>query len=332
MSSKKKRTKSRVAGQPSPAAEPVPSSPTNESNRIPWPKLLAVAEPLSIVSLYLFLLNLSWLRWMDPQIDFPRDLYFAWRMAEGDLLYKQLANWYGPLAQLVQGAAFRLFGVGIDTMIWTNIALTAVVVFLVRDIFRTLGNRLSGWLAAVVFLGVFAFGHYATLANFNFLAPYVAQSTYSFAGLLLVLWGLVHHLKSERPAWLAVAGLGLAVAYLDKPEALLAALSSLGVYFIVRIIHAARGQPSVVDWRGAGRWARTAATWLSGGFFSLWLPVFLYFLFRGSFGTKLRSLLFTHQCGAVFGKWLLMASLKAWAKNRWNPARAPSRLIPVTLA
>jgi len=152
---------------------------------------------------------------------------------------------------------------------------------MLRNIFRALGNRLSGWLAVVVFLGVFAFAHYDRIANYNFLAPYVAQSTYSFAGLIMVLWALVHHLKSERKFWLGVAGLGLAVAYLDKPEALLAALGSLGVYILVRFIRAARQQPPVVDWRPGGRWAGSAMIWLSGGFFSLWLPVFIYFLVRG---------------------------------------------------
>jgi len=243
--------------------------------------LLSVAEPLSIALLYIYLLSKSWLRWMDPMVDFPRDLYLAWRVSEGDLLYQRVANWYGPLAQLAQAAAFRVFGVGIDTIVWTNVVLTAAVIFLLRDIFRTMGNRLSGWLAAVVFLGVFAFGHYTLLANYNFLAPYVAQSTYSFAGLVILLWSLVHHLKSNRSWWLSGAGLGLAVAYLDKPEALLAALGSVGVYFSVRFIHAARRQTPKTDWRSAMQWLVPATGWLAGGFFSLWLPVFIYFGIRG---------------------------------------------------
>ena len=248
---------------------------------ISWAKVTAVVEPLSILGLYVYLLAHSWLRWIDPLVDFPKDLYFAWRIAEGDLMYQQLANWYGPLAQLVQGAAFRLFGVGVDTMIWSNIVLTTGVVFLLRDIFGTLGNRLTGWLSAVVFLGVFAFGHYIHPAEFNFFAPYAAASTYSFAGLLVVLWGLLHHLKSECRGWLALAGLGLAITYLDKPEALLAALGSLAIYFLACIIRTARAQPPAVDWRGATRWSGMAMVGLAGGFFGLWLPIFIYFWLRG---------------------------------------------------
>jgi len=258
-------------------------------NPIPWKRILAVVEPLSVFLLYVYLLNVSWLRWMDALVDFPRDLYFAWRVSVGDMMYKQLANWYGPLAQLAQGAAFHIFGVGIDTMIWTNIGLTALVAVLLRDIFRTLGNQWSGWLVTVVFLSVFAFGHYAVMANFNFLAPYVAQTTYSFAGLVLVLWALTHHLQSNRTWWLGLAGLGLAVAYLDKPEALLAAVGSLGIYYTVRIIQIVRKQPPVWDWYGAVCWGRTAVMWLAGGFLSLWLPVFFYFLFRGGLRYAIRA-------------------------------------------
>jgi len=279
--SKKKRAKFREVNGPSPVTARAAVTLSEPAKLGLLSGTIAVAEPLSLVLFYAFLLSRSWLRWMDPMIDFPRDLYLAWRVSEGDLLYEKVANWYGPLAQLVQAAAFRLFGVGIDTIVWTNIVLTAVVVILLRDIFRTLGNRLSGWLAAVVFLGVFAFGHYTAMANYNFLAPYVAQSTYSFAGLVVVLWGLVHHLKSERPVWLGVAGLGLAVAYLDKPEALLAALGSLGIYFAVHFIREARMPVPAVDWPAAVRWVRPASSWLAGGFFSLWLPVFIYFLARG---------------------------------------------------
>jgi hypothetical protein len=280
--SKKKRVRPRaVTPATDPSSVPVASDQPGLFN---WPRVLATAEPLSLVVFFVYLLAHSWLRWMDPLIDFPRDLYLSWRVSEGEMLYQQLANWYGPLSQLVQAAAFRVFGVGIDTVIWTNIALTAAVVFLLRDIFFSLGNRLSGWLAAMVFVGVFAVGNYSQIANYNFIAPYVSQSTYCFAGLVVVLWGLVHHLKSERPGWLGAAGFGLAVAYLNKPEALLAAAGSLAVYFTVRVIRAARSQPPKSDWRAAARWVGPASIWLAGGFFSLWLPVFLYFLVRGGLG------------------------------------------------
>lgn len=154
-----------------------------------WGNILLVAEPLSVAAVFVYMLWRSWLRWLDPLIDFPDTLYFAWRLSEGDLLYKNLATWYGPLPHLVEAAGFRLFGVGLDTVVWMNIALTVGVLLLVRNLVGALGNRLTVWLSSVVFVVVFAFNHDTVAGNFNFITPYAAQATYGFAGLLLVLWG-----------------------------------------------------------------------------------------------------------------------------------------------
>jgi len=45
----------------------------------PFKLVLALADPLSLTLLFIYMLSQSWLRWMDPLIDFPRSLYAAWR-------------------------------------------------------------------------------------------------------------------------------------------------------------------------------------------------------------------------------------------------------------
>jgi len=243
-------------------------------NRKKWlGALLTVLEPLSVVALFIYLLWKTWLRWGDPLVDFPRDLYIAWRVSEGDLLYQKISNWYGPLSNLLQGAAFKIFGVGMDTMVWTNIVMVTAALLLLRAIFGSIGNRLSKWLVSILFLSVFAFGDYVVITNYNFITPYVSQATYSFLGLLLVLWGLLRNLRTEKLLWLDVAGFGLAVAYLDKPEATLAATGTLAIYLTAQAIHQAQsGNPA--------KWLRRALGSLGGGFLCLWLPVFIYFWLR----------------------------------------------------
>ncbi len=265
-----------------PNAAPAFPDPVSEFRRARrMGRVLAVLEPLSVAALFIFMLEKSWLRWPDPLIDFPKNLYIAWRVSVGDRLYDEIHNWYGPLSNLIEGAGFRVFGVGLDTMVWMNVALTVAVLLLLRGIFGTIGSRLMKWLASVVFLGVFAFGHYLPVGNYNFITPYASQATYSFAGLSLCLWGLLRHLHSNRRRWLVVAGLGVAVAYLDKPECLLAAGGAMTVYVLMGAIHQARMNPVKSDWRGAGAWAQRSAAWLAAGFGSLWLPVFVYFWARG---------------------------------------------------
>jgi len=271
-----------------PAARPADAVPAWFNAR--WLKLaLAVLEPLSVAGLFVFMLTRSWLRWGEPLIDFPRDLYLAWRVSEGDLLYQQITHWYGPLANLVEGAGFRVFGAGLDTMVWMNIVLAAVVLLLLRSIFGAIGNRLMVWLGSVAFVAIFMAGHYTLNANYNFITPYNAQATYSFLGLLLVLWGLLKHLKSNRPIWLGVAGLGFAVAYLDKPEAVLAALGACIVYFSTQTVYVARKDGPGADWRSGGQWLRKSLGWFSGGFMGLWLVVFGYFFAHGGFAYAMRA-------------------------------------------
>ncbi len=268
---------------------PVPLAPADGRGHRWRSWLLELAEIGSLAALFIFMLAKSWLRWSDPLMDFPKNLYLAWRISEGDRLYEKVTNWYGPLAHLLEAAGFRLFGVGLDTMVWMNITLTVAVALLLRAIFRQLGNRLTGWLATLAFIQVFAFGRYMESANYNFLAPYTSPATYSFLGLVLVLWALLRHLQSDRPICLAVAGLGFGIAYLDKPEAILAAAGALAVYFTTRSIRLAR-QPALSGGRHPViSWTIKSIVWLVGGFLCAWLPVLLFFWSEGGPGYALRA-------------------------------------------
>jgi hypothetical protein len=272
-----KKVRSAAPATPVPTAEP--AGPGLDS-------ALAILEPLSVAILFAYLLHRTWMRWGDPLIDFPRELYTAWRLSEGDLLYKNVACWYGPLPHLVEALAFRVFGVGLNTMVWLNSGVTTLVLLLIRGIFGALGGRLSAWLCSVVFLVVFAFGNFVVIGNYNFITPYASQATYGVAGLLLVLWALLHHLRHEKARWLVVAGAGLGVAYLCKPEPVLAAGGALAGYFIAMLLLRARagggwGVSTVHFARDTG--------WVAAGFFGLWTPVFAVLGYQGGFSYALSA-------------------------------------------
>jgi hypothetical protein len=269
--------------RPTPASGPPATAPESAAGeKWRWVSAaLRVLEPLSVAALFIFLLERSWLRWPDPLMDFPKNLYIAWRVSVGDRLYDQINNWYGPLSNLTEGAGFKIFGVGLDTMVWMNIALTIGVLWLLRDLFGLMGNRWSVWLGSLVFVVVFAVGEFTPAGNYNFITPYISQATYTFAGVVLMLWALLRHLRSPRWPWPVVAGLGLAIAYLDKPEGLLAAAGALGIYLVARLIYDARTAPGSTNWRKAKSGLAQSCGGLAAGFFALWLPVFFYFWSRG---------------------------------------------------
>ncbi len=40
----------------------------------------------------------SWGTWLDPTIDFGRELYVPWRLSEGDVLFRDIVSFNGPLS------------------------------------------------------------------------------------------------------------------------------------------------------------------------------------------------------------------------------------------
>lgn len=210
------------------------------------------------------------MRWPDPLVDFARNLYLPWRMSQGALLYQDVFDWYGPLPHLVAAAVFRFVGPGLDALVALNLLVALTALTLLRGIFRTLGGALSAWVASVIFVGVYAFGQYTKLGNYNFATPYVTQATWGLTGVFAVLWALLRHAHEGRARVLFVAGAGLAVTVLSKPEACLAAAGALALSATLHGVHKRR-----LD--GAG--PHVAATAL--GFLAVWGAAFVALAWRG---------------------------------------------------
>jgi len=87
-------------------------------------KPVTLAEPVAIVALVasaVYMLALSWRRWPDPVIDAGHQLYTAWRLSEGALLYRDVGCLYGPLSSYLNALLFRLFGPGMMVLVWANL-------------------------------------------------------------------------------------------------------------------------------------------------------------------------------------------------------------------
>ncbi len=187
-----------------------------------WPELV------SLLTLFCALMALTWMRWPDALVDFWRNLYIPWRLSEGALLYTEVADWYGPLPSLVAGAAFSLFGPGLDVLVAINLAVAIACLRTLHAVLERVGDRGSAWVGSAAFVLVFCFGQYTVEGNYNFITPYVSQATWGFLGVLLVLEGAIANSAAVSPrAWL-LAGAGLAVAWLSKAETLFAAVVVLG--------------------------------------------------------------------------------------------------------
>ena len=120
----------------------------------------------------------SWGTWPDVIVDFGRELYTPWQLSEGQVLYRDVAHFNGPLSPYINALWFRLFGVGLRTLVVANLAIFGVLLYLCYSLLVQLGSRTSATLACLVFVFVFAFSRYTIAGNYNYLCPYSHEATH----------------------------------------------------------------------------------------------------------------------------------------------------------
>ena len=52
----------------------------------------------------------TWQTWPDVLIDFGVQLYVPWRLSAGEVLYRDIAHYTGPLSVYYHAIFFRIFG------------------------------------------------------------------------------------------------------------------------------------------------------------------------------------------------------------------------------
>jgi hypothetical protein len=170
----------------------------------------------------------SWGRWPDVLVDFGRELYVAWRLSEGDVLYRDVASFYGPLSPYVNALWFRLAGVGLRALALANLALMAVITAGLYALVARAGDG-SRWGAlggGTAFLALFGFAHLVANGSFNFVAPYSHESTHGFALALGAILCALKVFDGPPARWAAGSGLLTGLAFLTKPECVVAALGT----------------------------------------------------------------------------------------------------------
>ena len=195
----------------------------------------AADGPVLVALSALGMLVLTWRTWPDPVIDFGQQLYVAWRLAEGDVLYRDVAYLYGPLSPWLNACFFRLFGTSLTTLVLCNLAILALVFVVLWRILREIAGNLAATLGGVTLATVFAFGQQVYYANYNFVCPYVYNLTHGVALALGALWGLGRYDRDRRIGALAATGLAAGLVLLTKAEVGLATLPALALGLAVSL-------------------------------------------------------------------------------------------------
>ena len=157
----------------------------------------------------------SWAKWPDVLIDFGQQLYIAWQLTEGRVLYEELVYNYGSLTPYLNALAFSLFGPSIAALVGLNLAALAGILGLMYHLLLRTGDRLGAATGGIVFAAVFAFSQMSGIGNYNYATPYENSLT---IGLLCALAAVSLAVRFvERGGLGAAAGAALGAPFLTKP-------------------------------------------------------------------------------------------------------------------
>jgi hypothetical protein len=172
---------------------------------------------LAVVTAYCVVI--SWRRWPDPVIDSGNDLYRAWRIAQGAVLYRDVGSHFGPLSQCINGTIFALFGPGMMHLAWANLVVLGAILVTLYCLLRRAWEGRAALLATALFVAVFGFEQ----SCYNYIAPYTQETTHGLLVLLLLLATLERWLANPVRIWSFFSGVLFGLTALLKTEILFAA-------------------------------------------------------------------------------------------------------------
>ena len=177
--------------------------------------------PGLIAFAFVIMARWSWLTWPDILIDFGRELYIPWQLSTGKALYTDIAYYSGPLSPYLNAMWFKLFGVGLSTLVWCNLAILAAFVALLYTFVLNISERLTATIASLAFVFLFAFAQYTPINNYNYVCPYSHDAIHGMMLSLLALFLAGRFLTHRSITWLILCGLALGLAFLTRAEVFL---------------------------------------------------------------------------------------------------------------
>ncbi len=233
MSTTRKKSKTKVAPAPQAAAPPAA-----------YEMLARWAGPVSIVVASVAMLCWTWGTWPDVIVDFGRELYVPWRLTEGEVLYRDLAYFNGPLSPYVNSIWFRLFGTSLRTLVFANLAILAVLLSLLYTLLVRIGSRVSATIGCLVMVSTFAFSRYVIAGNYNYVCPYSHEATHGMTLAVAAFYFLARYIRTSQIRDVVLCGFCVGLVALTKPEILIAILPAtiVGLVLAFRSAGHDRGQ------------------------------------------------------------------------------------------
>lgn len=156
----------------------------------------------------------SWQKLGDPIIDMGHEVEIPARIADGQILYRDIHSYYGPLAFYINAWGLELFGKHLSVFYGIGLFIAALIAVAVYQLVRRSLDESYAFLITSCVLVYCTF----TSGISNLVFPYSFGTTYATLAIAFAFVLLIQQL--ERPSYFRVLGLGVlsGLAALAKPE------------------------------------------------------------------------------------------------------------------
>ncbi|HPQ39866.1 MAG TPA: hypothetical protein PLV45_05785 [bacterium] len=197
------------------ASGPVEQPIRKDSRSLFWTEYLYL---LVVLAVWGGVCTVTWNAWVEPFVDFGRELYVPWQLAEGKVLYRDIAYFNGPVSPWWNAAWFRGFGASIRVLTRVNLCLSLAFSVFLYTLLRKRSSPITGAIICSVFISLFVFPQLTRNNAFNYIAPYSHEMTHGIYLAFLSLVLLVRFRISHRTCLLVLSGLCSGLVFMLKPE------------------------------------------------------------------------------------------------------------------
>lgn len=178
----------------------------------------------AVLACFTLLAWVSWGKLADLVWDTGHEVEIPARLLAGQVLYRDVETYYGPLAYYANALALLLFGHRLEVFYAVGLVLALAATLLVYRLAKRLTNGRWAALCAVYVLIYCAF---SPGGLWNFIVPYSYGVVYATVICLLAFTALDRYGQTGRAGWLVAAAIACGFAGLAKQEYGVAALGGV---------------------------------------------------------------------------------------------------------
>ncbi|MGD0623928.1 MAG: hypothetical protein ABSB32_04315 [Thermodesulfobacteriota bacterium] len=110
-----------------------------------------------------------------------------------------------------------------------NLVLVGLLTYFIYYIFHETTDVFIAATSGTTFLALFAFSHYVTIGNYNFVTPYSHEMTHGILLSFFSIYAFLIYLKGRKDLWLGFMGISMGLAFLTKIEVFLSIFAAIFV-------------------------------------------------------------------------------------------------------